>query len=156
MKTIIVSLLLLLSTSHAFARIGESNVQIAQRYGAVQSREELAADKWAGNYLFKTYQVQVVFFTNICVSETITPISADKFDDDERKVLLDSIGGEGWIKEPMKHMLRITWANTTTKNSALEIDQIMTPPTLCVASPAYAAWWVEKYKTEQKAKATGF
>jgi len=142
----------------ANARLGESNIQIAQRYGAVQSRKDISTNIWMGYYLFKEYNVGVIFYTNICVAELISPIENRSFGSDERDALMKSIGGEGtWIKaDDSMEILVDYWVNTTTKARARVETKFMQSASLIVMSPIYIERENAEQKAKEKAKAKGF
>jgi hypothetical protein len=80
-----------------FARLGETNQEILQRYGAVTRRESISTNEWTGFYQFNGYNVAVTFSNNISVVETVSPIIKRTMPADELDKLKKSIGGEdGW------------------------------------------------------------
>jgi hypothetical protein len=148
----------LLVSSVCQARLGESNAEIAKRYGAVQSREELGTNAWMASYLFKEYKIGVVYYTNVCVAEFVTPIEGRTFGDDERDALMKNIGGSGtWVKDGTKiEFLANSWINTTTKARARGETKMFGGDTLTVMSQVYIDRQIAEQKEKEKSKADGF
>ena len=155
MKTTV--LFFLMTATVAFARLGESNAQILARYGAVQERTELETNIWRGTYLFKEYNINVIYFTNTCVAELVQPIESRKFSSDERDSLMKSIGGEGWLKDDSEfELMADSWLNTNTKARARVEQKFMKPSTLFVMAQPFLDWSIAKTQKKEKAKADGF
>ncbi|HXB58068.1 MAG TPA: hypothetical protein VNU95_00790 [Candidatus Acidoferrales bacterium] len=94
------ALLLILVSLPAVARLGETNVQIWQRYGRVQKRYDDGTNLWHAGYLFKDYAIIVYYTNNISEAECVSPVSARTISDDERKELMKDIGGDGnWASD---------------------------------------------------------
>ena len=94
------ALVLILVSLPAVARLGETNVQIWQRYGRVQKRYEDGTNLWHAGYLFKNYAIIVYYTNNISEAECFSPVSARTIGDDERKELMKEIGGDGnWASD---------------------------------------------------------
>jgi hypothetical protein len=157
MKTII-TVLLLASCIAASARLGESNVEVAARYGAVQKRVNQGTNTWLGYYVFKEYNVLVSFRDNKSEVETIRPITARKFSDDERDALIKNIGGDGdWVEDNSHfEFMAKTWVNTKTKALAYVKDDILEPSTLFIMTRDYVSRENAKEQENDKAKADGF
>jgi hypothetical protein len=79
----------------AVARLGESDVEISKRYGAIQKRIDDSTNKWKGAYFFKDYKIMVSFETNRSVTEMLAPLNNRKFETAEVSALRDAIGGAG-------------------------------------------------------------
>ena len=145
-------------TLSSLAKLGESNVQIAARYGAVLSRTEIGTNEWMGLYTFKEYHIGVTYYTNTCVMEMVQPIEARRFSDTERDALMKNIGGAGdWVKDGSTvEIMADAWINTTTKAHARVESKIMGPDSLMIMSPVFIAHENEKKAAEDKKKAEGF
>lgn len=158
MRTMIIILAWALGIVPAWARLGETNVQIRQRYGPVQSRDELGTNAWQGHYLFKEYRVMVRFRDNVSECEVIQPLESRKFSDAERDSLLAAIGGNGdWKKDTGEvDVMKEFWVNRSTQAQALVSDELLGASTLIVSSKEYAATLNKQYKEGEKKKAEGF
>jgi hypothetical protein len=154
MKTSI--FILLASGLVALARLGESNIEIANRYGPVQKREEDGTNTWNAGYLFKEYIVVVSFKDNKSQCEMLRPISDRAFTESERDALIKNIGGDGdWMvvaNEPLFH----SWVNSKTKAVAKETINLMQSSTLSVMTAEFAIKDSEASKQNEKSKANGF
>jgi hypothetical protein len=152
MMKIIVAILLFTAGS-AQARLGETNVDVAKRYEAVQSREQLSTNEWRGVFRFKEYKIIVEFSNNVSVAEFVYP--GRKFTEVESQALIESIGEGKWSKLP----LLSEWINTDTK-AAARVDRVAVgKDVLTVASRAYINKQAEQaaeQKRKEKAKADGF
>jgi hypothetical protein len=157
MKTLTMIVILVASALAAFARLGESNVQIKQRYGAVVSRTESGTNEWEAAYLFKEYKIMVIYYTNTCVAEVVTPIESRKFSDDERDALMKSIGGEGkWLKDSSSGFMNESWLNMDSKARAQVEDKFISGSQLTVVSPIFIDRASAEAKKKEKEKAEGF
>jgi hypothetical protein len=152
------SVIILLSAGAASARLGESPVEIMNRYGAVQNRSENGTNRWVGTYLFKEYGVVVYFQTNRCVAEVVQPIERRNLGDDEVKALMKNIGGnESWIKDESDfEFLAGTWFNTQSKAVARLERKIMGKDTLMVMTMEFVKQDAAAQKKKEKSKAEGF
>jgi len=148
----------LLSSTVVFARIGESNIEIKQRYGGVQTRTATGTNTWTGAYVFKEYFVMVYFLDNKSEAETIKPIEARKISDDEREALLKSIapGGE-WKKDDSQfNFMASIWINATAHAVAYQKDSIRDSSTLIVTTMDFYNRMEAEKKAKDKSKADGF
>ena len=123
MKTAIILLLAIVCCAQA--RLGESNVDIGKRYGAVQQRVQISTNEWKGTYKFKEYIVWVEFTNDISVCEVIVTNDPRKMDDAEVQSLIKSAGGDAgeWVRgdASLSKMSKV-WINTETKVQASATD----------------------------------
>jgi hypothetical protein len=156
MKTTL--LILLASCACACARLGESNVEIMKRYGAVEQRSATGTNSWRGDYTFKEYNVVVFFRDNISECEVIRPIEERKFADAERDALMNGIAGnDQWASDKSTFsFMSAVWINKQTKAVAYVKDEILKPSVLVVSSHSHAIRLQEEQKQKEKSKAEGF
>ena len=87
------------------------------RYGPVTKRQEISSSEWRGIYVFKEYRVEVMFSNNVSMAEIIQPIVKRSFSSDEKKALIETVGGMGeW-----RTLFGDVWVNNDTKARA-QID----------------------------------
>jgi hypothetical protein len=150
-------LLLLALCLPALARLGESNVEIRQRYGPVLKRIEQGTNTWMGCYMFKEYTVGVVFKNNVSQCEILQPVEQRKFTDDEADALLAGIAGKGkWIKDSGIMFMKQAWTNPEIRAKAEVEDKPLGASVLTVMSIEFINDADEKQKAEDKKKAEGF
>jgi hypothetical protein len=154
---VLVGLGLLSFAAIAHARLGESNVEIAKRYGPVQSRTENGTNKWTGAYLFKDYLVMVTFETNTCVTEVVGPAEQRKFTRAEAEALRDAIGGAGnWKVMPNAKFTRTQWINSSNKVVAILDEPFGGSPTLVVSRLASMLEAGKESQKKEASKTDGF
>jgi hypothetical protein len=145
-------LILFISCTAAFARLGESNKEIMARYGAVRKRTETGTNTWRGGYVFKEYKVAVDFRDNKSECESFYFMKDGKMNDDERNALLKLSGGDGdWEFKEIPHGLP-TWVNS--KNGAVGFikNDGNEHSILVVTSMEYAQRSMAKKKAEGKSE----
>jgi hypothetical protein len=146
---------LILVSLPAVARLGETNVQIWQRYGRVQKRYEDGTNLWHAGYLFKDYAIIVYYTNNISEAECVSPVSARTISDDECKELMKNIGGDGnWASD--EGHLKFGPDCWTNSNGAVAVlaDTPDSYSMLAVGTRSYFDQMVAKMK--HKDEASGF
>jgi hypothetical protein len=149
------ALALILVSLPALARLGESNVQIMQRYGPVQKRYDDGTSLWHAGYLFKEYTIIVYYTNNVSQAESVSPLSARAISDDEREELMENIGGAAnWA--PDHGHLQFGPDCWTNSNGAVAImtDTPDSSSMLSIGTRSFFQQMVEKQK--QKDEASGF
>lgn len=160
MKTIIALLLLVTCSTAALARLGETNVEIKARYGAVSKRTDTGTNTWSGAYTFKEYNIFVYFRSNRCECEYVYPIEARKFADAERDALINSIAGnDHWIRDhsaSASASVSDLWRNKDTGAVAFVKNEAYKPSMLVVSSHDFALQAGTDQEKEEKSRAAGF
>lgn len=156
MKKIGLMALIVMATLFCRARLGETNAQIYDRYGAVQRRVDTGTNTWQGAYLFKNYGVLVYFRDNVSEGEMIVPKDNQPFSDDERQSLMTTIGGPGkWVEQKSSEdRPGRMWINQDNKAAAYLKDS----PTVGLMVGTHEFWMrgVSDQQNEQKQKTDGF
>lgn len=131
----------------AQARLGETNVDVAKRYGPVLKRVEISTNEWSGIYSFKEYDVVVVYSNQVSIAEVINPKAKRAIGFDEAKALIESVGGPGkWTT-----LIGTVWVNDDTKARA-QIDFVNDRSVLTVMTRGYFDASVAESKAREKAK----
>jgi hypothetical protein len=151
----VLALALILVSFPAVARLGETNVQIMQRYGPVQKRYDDGTNLWHAGYVFKDYTIIVYYMNNISQAESVSSVSARAISDDERDVLMKNIGGAANWASDQGHLQfgPDCWTNS---NGAVAI-MANTPDSysmLTIGTRSFFQQMVEKQK--QKDGTSGF
>jgi hypothetical protein len=155
----VLALVFILVSLPALARLGETNVQIMQRYGPVQKRYDDGTSLWHAGYLFKDYAILVYYTNNISQAECVSPVSARTISDDEREELMKNIGGSGNWASDQGHLQfgPDCWTNSNGAVAVMAGILADTPysySVLTVGTRSYFEQMVAKHK--QKDEASGF
>lgn len=158
MKKIVLVVVAATLASIAQARLGETNVQIYHRYGAVRDRSEVATNIWVGTYLFKDYLVLVYFENNVSVAETVGPMKDRDFSGVERHELMDDIGGStNWVADSAAfHFTSERWTTPDGRVLAFLNKRLSGSQTLTVVTRNFAREFEALTQKKEKAKASGF
>ena len=147
--------MLMLVSLPALARLGETNVQIMQRYGPVQQRFDDGTSLWHAGYLFKEYDIIVYYTNNISQAECISPVTGRTISDDEREKLMENIGGAtNWAAD--NGHLQFGPDCWTNSNGAMAVmaSALDSSSMLTVGTRSFFQQMVEKQK--EKDEASGF
>lgn len=157
MKFTIIAFFLLVGLT-TFARLGETDVEIAKRYGPVQKRTTESTNEWNGFYIFKDYHVFVTYSNNVSVCETISPAPKRTMSAEEVSALMKSVGGTGeWQKDKSRFDPTTDyWVHTKTRSRAVLMRTVGEAPALMIMTAAYDAKTTSDYKRKEKSKASGF
>jgi hypothetical protein len=149
MKTLIAMLLVLVGVS-AEGRLGETNVEVAKRYGAVTRRENLSTNEWRGTYNFRGFVVEVSFSNNVSMAETV--LAKRKLTAEEKEALISTIGGDGkWSKIPLLDQ----WINAETKALARCDRVALGQDAIMVSTREYAEVESARQEAQKREQAKG-
>ena len=149
--------ILCLAAITATARLGETDVEIAKRYGAVQRRIEAKTNTWKGAFLFKDYKIMVTFQTNRCVTEMLAPLHDRKFGMAEVSALREAIGGGGtWTERYSANQSERRWINPSNGVVAVLTMPSRGEQTLIVAPVSVLLGGGEERGKNETNRAEGF
>ena len=156
MRTTVIVLIALFVAATSHARLGETNVQICNRYGPVQKRVEDGTNEWHAGYLFKDYVIVVSYTNNVSQCELVSRTDRAHFSDEERDALMKNIGGAGNWKMAWTGADFQTWTNSASAALAREVKGTDGSDMLTVMTADFAVRDELARQKKEKAKADGF